>query len=387
MKNKNLLQFPKNFLWGSSTSSYQVEANIKNSDWSQFKQAGKACNHNNLYEQDFDLMEELNLDAYRFSIEWSCIEPEPGDFVQEEIDHYKNKLQRLKDRGMVTMVTLHHFTSPVWLDDIGNWLNRDSVDYFSRYAMKMFEELDELVDFWITINEPGVYAFESYYEANWPPHKSSIIDVMRVTRNQIKAHKRVYDQFKTENYDTTVGLASNNQYIEPYSNSILDKFSSKLVDYFTNSFFLDRADNHLDFIGLNYYFHNKIKFPFEIKNDNDVTTDLGWEIYPEGIYHVLRQLKQYDLPIYITENGLADKEDELREDFIKKHLYWIHRALEDGVDINGYFHWSLLDNFEWAEGYDPRFGLIEMDYDTQERIVRESAKEYAKIAKKNKLEL
>lgn len=383
MNKNNFLQFPSDFLWGSATSSYQVEGGIDNADWSKFKDAGDACGHYNRYSQDIDLMKEINLNSYRFSTEWSRAEPKPGEFEQDTINHYRDKLQELKNRGVTTMVTLHHFTTPLWLDEMGNWINTKSATYFSRYALKMFEELDDLVDFWITINEPGIYSFNSYLQGVWPPQKESVFDVMKVTMNQIKAHRKVYELFHEQSKKVKVGLAKNNQYIEPYSNSILDKLSTKFVDYLTNSLFLDRVESQLDFIGLNYYFHNKIKFPLEIKNDNKVTTDLGWEVYPKGIYHVLKQLKKYDIPIYITENGLADKKDELRKEFIKQHLYWINKAIQENVDVRGYFHWSLLDNFEWAEGYEPRFGLAEVDYETQERILRDSAKEYAKIAKNN----
>ena len=379
----NQIEFPKNFLWGASTSSYQVEGGIDNADWSEFKSAGQACDHYNLYQKDFDLLEELNLDAYRFSLEWSGVEPKPGEFKQKEIDHYKSMLEDLQKRGITTMVTLHHFTTPLWLDNIGNWANKKSVDYFTRYAERVFEQLNDLVDFWITINEPYIYAYNSYLKAKWPPQRESVIDFLKVTKNQISAHKRIYDIFNSKDSKVKVGLATNNQDIELHSNSILDKISAKFLDYTINKSFLNRVKNHLDFIGLNYYFHNKIKFPSQIKNDNEITTDLGWEVFPKGIYNVARQLDQYNLPIYVTENGLADSEDKLREEFIKKHLYWLHQAISDGSDIRGYFHWSLLDNFEWAESFEPRFGLVEVDYETQQRKIRDSARTYAEIAGNN----
>ena len=168
--------------------------------------------------------------------------------------------------------------------------------------------------------------------------------------------------------------------------SRFDGLSARITDHLWNDYFLNRVKNHLDFIGLNYYFHNKIKFPFQIKNDNKKASDLGWEIYPKGIYYVLKDLKKYHLPVYITENGVDDREDKLRKDFIKEHLFRIHKAISESVDVRGYFHWSLIDNFEWDKGFEPRFGLVEVTYKTMERKIRSSGHYYARIAKQNALE-
>lgn len=379
------LEFPENFIWGAATSSYQVEGGIDNCDWAQEFPAGKACDHYHKFKKDFDLLEELNLGAYRFSIEWSRIEPEPGEFDQEEIEHYKKVLKELKSRNIKTTVTLHHFTTPLWLTEKGGWANSEIVFYFNRYAEKVFQELDDLVDYWVTINEPLVYVGESYLAGEWPPQRENPYLALKVIYNQVKVHRKVYDAFKEENPNSEVGIVTNNAYFE--ADHWWDKSMTSLMRYFNNDWFLNRVEAQTDFIGLNYYFHNKVKFPWRVENDNGVTTDMGWEIYPEGIYHVLKDLKKYDKPIFITENGLADAQDQHRKEFIKNHLRWIHKAIEEDVNVKGYFHWSLMDNFEWADGYEPRFGLIEVDYDTLGRTIRDSARYYAQIAKTNQIEL
>ncbi len=381
---QEVLKFPKNFLWGSATSSYQIEGGIKNCDWVKFYDAGRACDHYNKYEKDFDLLKRMNQNAYRFSIEWSRIEPEQGKFNRKEIEHYREVLNALKSRGIKIMLTLHHFTNPIWLADRGGWVNSKVNFYFSRFAERVFKEYQDLVDFWLTINEPLIYSLMSYLNGKWPPNKKELFLFLKVVKNQIVSHKKVYEIFHQINSKTKIGVAKNNQYFEPLNpRSKLDKFSVGLHRYFWNEYFLNKIKNHLDFIGLNYYFHQKIKFPFFKKNENKIINDVGWEIYPEGIYYVLKELKKYNLPIYITENGLADSEDKLRKSFITEHLSWIYRAIQEGIDVRGYFHWSLMDNFEWEKGFEPRFGLVEIDYKTMERKFRPSAFYYAEICKNN----
>lgn len=194
------------------------------------------------------------------------------------------------------------------------------------------------------------------------------------------------EPFRKGKKDVKVGIAANLDFFEPYNKkSPLDRLSVFFCKYFWNEFFLNRIKNHLDFIGLNYYFHDRIMFPWLRKNENKLVSDIGFEIYPEGIYYVLKELKKYNLPVYITENGLADAKDVLRKDFIKNHLYWIYQAILKGVDVKGYFHWSLMDNFEWEKGINPRFGLIEIDYETLERKIRPSANFYSEICQSNQL--
>jgi beta-glucosidase len=384
-----ILKFPENFLWGAATSAYQVEGGIENCDWSKIYPAGRACDNYHLYQRDFDLLRELNLSAYRFSVEWSRIEPEKGKFNEREIEHYRKVLSALKSRDIKIFLSLHHFTNPRWLAKEGGWANKRVVFYFSCFAKKVFGEYKDMVDFWITLNEPLVYATHAYLKGIWPPKKKNPILCLKVIKNQIKAHKNIYQVFHKEKDNVQVGIAKNASFIEPYnSNSPLDKLSASLSRYFWNEYFLDQIRQYQDFIGLNYYFHDRIKFPFQKKNENKIVSDLGWEVYPQGIYYVLKELYQrYQKPIYITENGLADAKDKLRKDFIKEHLFWIHRAIQEGVDIRGYLYWSLMDNFEWDKGFWPCFGLVEIDYKTLARKIRPSAYFYAKICENNQLEL
>jgi len=329
-------------------------------------------------------MRKLNQNAYRFSIEWSRIEPEEGKFDKREIEHYRKVLQELKSRGIKAMVTLHHFTLPLWLAKIGGFANKKSIFYFHRFAKKLFLEYQNFVDLWITFNEPLIYASKSYLEGVFPPKRKNPILFFRVLKNQIAAHKEVYQDFHDKRANVQVGAAKNNIYFESFhGKSPLDKLSVFLARYFWNEYLLNRIKNHLDFIGLNYYFHNKVQFPFFKRNENKIVSDLNWEIYPEGIYYVLKELQKYRLPIYITENGLADAKDILRADFIKNHLSFIHKAIGERIDVKGYFHWSFMDNFEWEKGFVPRFGLIEIDYETLERKPRPSAFYYAQICKNN----
>lgn len=383
-----VLKFPENFLWGTATSAYQVEGGIEKSDWSQDFPAGRACDHYNLYEKDFDLMKRLNQDIYRFSIEWSRIEPQPGNFDEKEVAHYKKVLLALRKRNIKAMVTLHHFSNPLWLAKIGGWTNKKVTFYFIRFAKRIFKEYQNLIDFWLTINEPLIYASKGYLDGTWPPKKKSFFSFLRVIKNQVSCHKKIFEELHKASPNVKVGIAKNNVYFEPFDRkSFLDKFNVFLNRLFWNEFFLNRIKNHLDFIGLNYYFHQKIKFLAQNKNKNKVVSDVGWEIYSEGIYWVLKELRKYNLPIYITENGLADAKDKLRKDFIKEHLFWIYKAISEGVDVRGYFHWSLMDNFEWEKGFEPRFGLVEIDYKTLSRKPRPSAFYYAKICKDNTLQL
>jgi len=381
---QKVLKFPKNFLWGSATSSYQIEGGIKNCDWARFYDAGRACDHYNKYKKDFDLLKRLNQNAYRFSIEWSRIEPKQGKFDRNEIEHYREVLRTLKNCGIKTIVTLHHFTNPLWLIKIGGWADSKVIFYFSRFAEKMLKEYQDLVDFWLTINEPLIYSLMGYLNGKWPPNKKNLLLFLKVVENQIASHKKIYRIFHQIDPKVKIGIAKNNQYFEPLNpKSELDKFSTALCRYFWNGYFLNKIKNHLDFIGLNYYLHYRIKFPFFRENENKIVNDIGWEIYPKGIYCVLKSLKKYDLPVYITENGLADAEDKLRKDFIKEHLFWTYKAVQEKVDVRGYFHWSLMDNFEWEKGFEPRFGLVEVDYETMERKFRPSAFYYAEICKNN----
>jgi beta-glucosidase len=383
-----------NFLWGAATSSHQVEGGNQN-DWSEWEKknamrlskesggtylpgnyiSGRACDHYNRYEEDFDIAKKLGHNAHRFSIEWSRVEPEEGRFDEKEIEHYRTVLRALRERGMEPFVTLWHWTLPLWVRDKGGVTSKQFPQLFTRYAERMAQEFTNDVTFWITINEPLIFTTNAYLRGIWPPQKRNGFFYARALRNLIAAHKAAYGVVKKQNAGAQIGIAKNNVY---FAGGVM----RHAANWWWNGYFLNKINNTLDFVGLNYYFHNRIKgFRFN-QNEQKIVSDLGWEVYPEGIYHVLLDIKKYNKPVYITENGVADANDALRADFIKKHLQWIRKAIAEGVDARGYFYWSLLDNFEWDKGFWPRFGLVEVDYKTMERRIRASAWEYKKIIEK-----
>lgn len=403
----NNFKFPKNFYFGASTSAHQVEGGNKN-NWTDFERlnakrltlnakekqwpdfilenypspldeenyvSGRACDHYNRFREDFDIAKSLGHNAYRFSIEWSRIEPEEGQFNEKEIKHYNQVIRALRERGIEPFVTLWHWTLPVWLEEKGGVECKEFPMYFSRFSEFMIKKMSNEVKFWVTLNEPDMYAINAYLRGIWPPQKKSLFKFYRVLKNLAEAHKAIYSNIlKNVGINARVGIAKNNVYFTGWPALILN--------YFWNEWFLNKIKNHQDFIGLNYYFHSHTKGLRFNKNKNEEINDMGWEIYPEGIYHVLKNLQKYNKPIYITENGLADARDIRREKFIKETLSWASKAISESVDVRGYFHWSLLDNFEWDKGFWPRFGLVEVDYMTMERKIRPSALEYKHIIEK-----
>ncbi len=333
--------------------------------------SSRTCDHYHRFNEDFDLAKEMGHNAHRFSVEWSRIEPQKGKIDEKEIEHYREVVLALKKRGLEPFITLYHWTLPLWLSDAGGWLNPRSPYYFDRFVKIISEKLFDQVNFWITINEPNVYASNSYLRGVWPPQKKSFFKYFKVLNNLAEAHRLAYKSLHLIDLDCSVGISKNNVFFE----------KSFLYDYFWNKYFLKKISGKQDFIGLNYYFHHSF-----FKKRKLPKTDMGRGYYPKGIYHLLKDLKKYKKPIYITENGLADKDDKQREKFIKEHLFWVYKAIKEGVDVGGYLYWSLLDNFEWDKGFWPRFGLIEVDYKTFERRVRKSALSYAEICKRNAIE-
>ena len=386
------LIFPKGFLWGAGTSAYQVEGGNINSDWED--QAGQADDQYNLYESDFNLAESLGHNSHRLSIEWSRIEPVDGEFNQTEIEHYKKVLKTLKDKGFTVMLTLHHFTNPTWLAEKGGWENFRAPYYFERFVKKIVPEFSECVDLWVTINEPGVLIWGGYLSAKWPPKRQDNWKAVKAYWNLSRAHKKAYRAIHKIIPTTKVGIANNLASFDAFHHhSIREGIAEWLLDIFNNHLFykLTGICTH-DFLGVNYYFNQYISFNGEkakipsivnIQTTKKDVSDLGWEIYPEGIFDVLMDLSDYHLPIYITENGLASTNDDRRVRFLLNYLKEIYHAIRTGADVKGYFHWSLIDNFEWADGFDPRFGLIEVDYATQKRTPRPSAYVYKEIIARN----
>ena len=396
--------FPEGFLWGASTSSHQVEGGNHN-DWSNWENSqerinylksegqiekyglenfisGSATDHYNLFEQDFKLTKELGHNATRISLEWSRIESSENEFDEKEIEHYKKVISTLRKLGIEPFVTIWHWSIPLWFRDMGSWENRKAPYYFARYVKKIVSSLGPDVKFWLTLNEPEIYTDNSYFNGVWPPQKKSKIAYFRVMRTLIKIHRKAYVIIKKINPEAQVGIAKNNIYYEAYQGKLINRILKAKIDWWWNFYFLNKIKNHQDFIGLNHYFHNRIDGSLG-KNENLRTSDMGWELYPEAIYHVLMDLKRYKKPVYITENGLADSADRQRAWFIYESLKNIYKAISEGADVRGYLHWSLMDNFEWDKGFWPRFGLIEIDRKTLKRKVRPSAYFYRDICLAN----
>ena len=410
-------KFPEGFKWGRATSSHQIEGDNHN-DWTEWETSlarieqlkkegkdpndfisGKACDSYNRYEGDFDIAKQLNQNIHRFSIEWSRIEPEEGKFDFEAMKHYQRLVKSLRERGIEPMVTLWHFTNPIWFARQGGFLNKKAPEYFTRYAKYVVDNLKDDVKLWITFNEATtVYSGMSYLSGIWPPQKRSPWSALKIRKNVIRAHTLAYRDIKKlyeiepsvevrlqqkVSHNVMVGSVEHIKYF----------ISGKLIKYLgienfinkqLNYYFWSKTFPYQDFLGLNYYRLHRLpgssKFPKQ-----EMALIMEWEMFPEGVYHNLIYLKKYNKPIYITENGIADSTDQKRTKFIKDHLYWIWKAIQEGVDVRGYLYWSLLDNFEWAHGFSPRFGLVEVDYKTLERRIRPSAFEYAEICKTNTL--
>jgi beta-glucosidase len=404
------MKFPKNFLWGAATAAHQVEGNNLNCDWWDWEKktalkepSGEACRHYELYRQDFDLARALHHNAHRFSIEWSRIEPEEARFDENEIGHYLDVTLALKERGLVPVVTLHHFTNPLWFARLGGWQKKKSAFYFSRYVEKIVTALADKVDYWITLNEPLVYVYHAYLLGIWPPQEKSLLKALKVSENlahsHIRAYRLIHEIYRKKGLPPPmVSIAKNTQAFIPCRPTLKNKFAVGLRDWWYNFRLVDKlyAARSLDFIGINYYSPSVVNArnwcPRSLTLDVCTSghhpmkrNSLDWYIYPQGLYSLISGFKKYRLPIIITENGICTADDTLRWDYIRQHLAAVSRAISEGADVRGYLYWSLIDNFEWDKGFGHRFGLIEIDYRTFGRTVRDSAKRYAEVCQSNSL--
>ena len=391
--------FPKNFLWGAATSSHQVEGGNTNNDWFLWEQekktqepSGSAAGHYELFDSDFELAKELGHNAHRFSIEWSRVEPAEGVFDESAIEHYREVIASLRKRSIEPIVTLHHFTNPIWFYEQGGWLKERSVFLFSRYVEKIVSALGKDVCYWITINEPMVYIYHGFLAGLWPPGSRSLSQAWRVTKNLVKAHRGAYQVIhniyrKNQWSSPQIGLAQSLIVFKvcPQSNNFFCHLGVFLRHRLYNLYFLCKAAAFEDFIGVNYYrrdfISNHKHLPYGILGGkcNQVHGHAGhlntlfWDSCPEGLFEVLCWLKRFKKPILITENGTCEQDDEFRRRFIEEHLKQLDRALAAGLVITGYLYWSLVDNFEWQHGFKPRFGILEVDYKNMKRTPRPSA--------------
>ncbi len=417
---KEALTFPPDFLWGCATSAHQIEGgNFHNQWWWWEQQPGKinngdtsevACDHWNRFEEDFNFLEQLNVNAYRMSIEWSRIFPRSSEIDQDALEHYHKMIDALLRRNIKPFITLLHFTVPLWWHDAGGFKNdkKKHLDHFRQFVELVVSEFKDTVTHWNTINEPNVVAVIGHQAGIFPPGETSFRSAIKATNTLLKMHAIAYHAIKKIDPTSQVGMVMNIAIIKPYrQQSIADRLLSRFADYLYNGAILralrtgklfwslfrkwDQLRSSQDFIGLNYYTFALIskKFPelMRVTTDNPdpakLCVGLGWEPYPEGLLIALRRLHREfpKLPIYVTENGIGTDDDGWRQQFIIDHLKMVHQAIQEGIDVRGYFHWSLMDNFEWAEGYEPRFGLVHVDYDTQARSMKNSGRLFSEIAR------
>lgn len=422
------LAFPTGFRWGVATASYQYEGHCENSQWRAWEKAGRikngdgagdACGWWHHAEHDFDLAQQLGLNALRISLEWSRLEPRPAEWDTAAFARYREMLQGLRDRGIEPLVTLHHFTNPLWFEEKGGFLAPDAIDVFTRYVGRAIDELGDLCDFWCTINEPNAYSIVGYLLGEWPPgEKGQTRKAFRVQATLARAHAAAYRAIHQRQPHARVGWAQSFNILDPATNSPLDRFVAHVQDTAYNDFFprailsgrapfplnliagdLQSARDTCDFIGINIYYREHVAFdlrrPGELfgrryvpagapRGDRGINDFFG-ELYPEGILRMAQRLAVFGKPLYVTEHGVADRDDRIRPWVVEQGVRNVHAAIQQGLDVRGYYHWSLVDNFEWAEGWQARFGLAALDRATQERTLRPSGTFYGAIASANAL--
>jgi beta-glucosidase len=408
---KPAIQFPETFLWGASTSAHQVDGGNHNQwsvwelenarslaaqaeyqygdldSWERVKKlatksqnyvSGRATDHRRHYQEDFDLVKKLGLNSFRFSIEWSRLEPEEGAWNIEAIEEYRRYFAALKARGITPIVTLFHFTLPVWFAEQGGFERRANVKYFERYVQKVMEELGREFAWIITINEPKVYAEMSYENGQWPPQGRSHWRSIRVLHNLIVAHNKAARLIHGMSSRHYVSMAYNVSYVYAGDDAKLSRLYAWWLDWRNNRYFLLRTMRGNDFVGLNYYFSERV-YGYRVHNPNSMLSDLGWDMQPANLQYLLEDISErYGKSIVITENGLADGDDDKRQWWLAQTIQAMHKARKNGADVIGYLHWSLLDNFEWDKGFWPRFGLVAVDYATMKRKPRASAEAFAR---------
>ena len=423
------LAFPPGFLWGSATAAHQVEGNCTRNNWWQWEQeglrerpggyirdgsvSGIACDYYHRFDEDHRLAAALGHQALRISVEWSRIEPEPGRFDEAELDHYKRVCDSMLAHGLVPTVTLHHFTNPVWAQRLGGWENSEIASWLARFAAHVVRGLGHRVKLWWTINEPMIAPALGYLYGVHPPCVRDPTRAFTVARNTLLAHGAMYDAMhEAATHAAEVGPVLAMIHFEPYDpGSAADEALAQSSDRFMNGFFLSGLRDGVigepigsgegvpglqgshDVIGVNYY----MRVLCRDGGGGDVALtgarraaeperwvdEMGWEVFPDGLRRCLRRAATLGTPVYVTENGMATLDDDARTDHLRAHLGKVHAAIREGADVRGYFYWSLMDNFEWAEGYSRHFGLVAVDRQTLARRPRPTTSVYRDIIAAN----
>lgn len=396
-------------LLGSATAATQIEGGDENNNWARFAKEGKvkdgstpvtADDHYNRFREDIDLMADMGLQIYRFGIEWSRIEPSRGEYSDEAIAHYREEISYMIDKGIKPLLTIHHFTNPLWFEDMGAFENKEAPEIFLSLTKKVVESFGDLVSEYITINEPNVYATQSLLWGYWPPEKKSFGSLLGALANMVKAHVLAYNYIHEKRAemgysDTKVSFANHLRVFAPKNpKNPFHRIASRLSEYLFQGALTDammtgrrrfplprrrgvKEGKYYDFIGINYYTRSTVSGLADGVREGCFKNDLGWEIYHEGLIELSNKLAgKYGGEVYVTENGTCDNTDAFRARFIYDQLELISRVENP---ITRYYHWSFLDNFEWREGERERFGLVYVDYKTQTRTVKESGRLYSAI--------
>lgn len=415
--------FPRGFLWGTATAAHQVEGNNTNNQWWQWEQDGHTNGRSGLacdwwggrWREDFDRAAEAGQNAHRLSVEWSRIQPAPDTWDEDALEKYRVILRGLRERGMTAMVTLHHFTDPLWLKEKGGWETEVVALLFERFVRKTVEALKEYCTLWCTINEPNVYALSGYANGAFPPGAHDLKRAIRVEASMLRAHAAAYRAIHEIQPEGRVGYALHFRPMAPKNKwSPLDVLMRNIRYEGINLAFpsaistgvmkspiakinIPEAKGTQDYLGLNYYTVDRISFHLgkpkdlfthsDFPDDSDLSKNKFIANVPQGFYDTLKwAVRTYpNTPIIVTENGVEDADDHLRPRYLAQHVHQMWRAVNFNWPIKGYFHWSLVDNFEWERGWTQRFGLWALDPETQKRTRRPSADLYAAICKENGL--
>lgn len=414
------------FLWGVSTSAFQIEGYLENDMiyWEQegrFRENGKnplyknAVKHWKKWKTDYQLLAELGVNSYRFSMEWGRLQPEPDKFNEEALDQYDKMIDRLCSLNIIPMLTLHHFTHPTWFHEKSPWHSAEAAGIFTKYVEKIVQRFADRIPLFVTFNEPVVWVLAAYGEGKFPPGKKNLSEMAVALNHILQAHQLTYDLIKKYNPRAQVGIANNFIIFEPCRRwNILDRGLSYFIHRFYNLVLPETFRNNrikidfpfllhykedlqladkIDFWGINYYYRMHIHFALNLENpmllefhhrSGEGMSDMGWEVYSAGLREVMKLLLPFRKPFYITENGVSDSNDKLRISFLKSHLKIVKEARQSGWPLRGYYHWSLLDNYEWLEGTSARFGLYEVNYDSDyKRSLRTSGELYSRYIRNN----
>ncbi|GCE03596.1 glycoside hydrolase family 1 protein [Dictyobacter aurantiacus] len=429
MSQQHVLRFPEGFLWGTASAAYQCEGGNTNNQWYRWEQeghilsgdtCGQAASWWEYAEHDFLLAEQMENNALRFSLEWSRIEPVEGQWDDAVLERYRAMLLDLRRLHLVPVVTLHHFTDPLWFTERGGFAHEENVRFFIRFVHHVVATLKDICSFWITLNEPNVYAFQGYLLGVFPPGEKDVVRTFQVLRNLMQAHVEAFYAIRSMQPQAQIGYCLHYRLFDPANPlSPLDRSAASVHErMFTWSALqagetgrftfpanqvlapIPHAAGARDYHGVNYYTREMVRFdprrpaeafarrfvrPGSVRNDDGLSDSFG-EIYPWGLYRVLKAIYQRtrgNKPLYITENGFNDHQDDRRPAALLAHLAILHRAIQDGIPVRGYFHWTLVDNFEWNDGWYARFGLIELDPVTQRRTPRRSASMFGEICQAN----